>query len=421
MANLFIIGNGFDIDHKLPTKYKDFMEWLKPIAQGVDFDLMRNVVSKKITKNKEILKDITSIIKDAMTRSDFERCELLSKQINDDFKQINNWAYFNECDFENIKLHSSYTEDILKSVAPINLPFSRKKFVDNFSHFQEKFAEAQYKIRFGDYYEQFAIYRKKELDNSKLSTPISSFIFIELMNEIAGENWSNLEESLGKLNARKFIKQFYLKKDRINITDIASLIQFILFAFVSSLAFLNAWIYDMDISSADYKSDFAALIKNDDYFFSTNYTRTIENKYRVNKICHIHGTVRSLTRDDKFKKNDTLIFGHGNDTIEVQNNNVYLDLKGISNNALKKQTGICINKHSNFFYSLKNIEKVYSYGFSYGDVDMPYISKICSGIGDTSNVTWYLNEFDKHEHTKFKDKIRKNGFKGRFGTFLIKR
>lgn len=421
MANLFIIGNGFDIDHKLPTRYKDFFEWLKPIAQGINFDLMRNEVSARITENKEYMKDIVCITKNALNRPDYEQCEILSKQIAEDFNRINNWAYFNKCNFRDIRLYSPYTLKILSSVPPNNLPFSRKKFVNYQFSFQEKFAEMQYKIKYGDYFDQFAICHKRVLNNSQLSTPIASFIFIELMNEIAGENWSNLEECLGKLNAKKFIKQFYNDKDRIDLLDIGPLVSFIVSAFVSAIDFLNAWIYHMDISVADYKSDFAALIKNDDYFFSTNYTRTLENKYGVKKVCHIHGTARSIKKDDKFNINDKLIFGHGNTIMNLQNNDIYSDMKAISNNNLKKPTSMCIRKHSDFFHSLKNIKDVYSYGFSYSDVDMPYISSICEGIGNTSNVTWYLNEFNIKEHIEFKNKIRKNGFKGQFGTFLIRK
>ena len=31
--NILVIGNGFDLAHGLPTKYGDFLEWVKVIRQ----------------------------------------------------------------------------------------------------------------------------------------------------------------------------------------------------------------------------------------------------------------------------------------------------------------------------------------------------------------------------------------------------
>lgn len=421
MANLFIIGNGFDIDHQIPTSYLDFMKWIKPVAKDVDFGIMKEEISAKITEGKKNTEELIGIIKTAMKQPDYSQREILKQQLSDDFNQIKNWAYFDARNFDEINLVSPYTENILSSTPPHNLSFSRKKFIDNYLNFDERFAETEYKILYKNDFEKYNSCRRKELDNAELRIPLSTFIFIELMNETAEKNWSNLEEALGKLNANKFIKQFYSEKKRVTMTDISQLTKFILIAFTKSPSLLNAWISDIDTTTHIHKSDFAALIKNDDYFFSTNYTHTLEKKYSVKNVCHIHGDVESIKRIGKFRKDDMLIFGHGNDVIELKNNNVKLDMEAISNNTLKKPVGRCISKHAAFFQSLKNIENVYSYGFSYGDVDMPYISKICEEIGDTSNVTWFLNEFNINEHEGFKKKIKKHGFNGTFSTFKITR
>lgn len=419
MANLFIIGNGFDIDHKLPTRYRDFMEWVQPETKDVDFTIMKEEISAKIREGAKNLSEITSIIENAMHQPDYHQREILKRQIETDFNRIKEWAYFDTHKFEDINLVSPYTKEILRSASIHNFSFSRKYFIDNYLKFEERFSETKYKILFNNDFERFNFYKKKELDNAKLRIPISIFIFIELMNETAEENWSNLEEALGKLNANKFIKQFYPEKQRITIIDISQLTKFILNAFSNSLSLLNAWLYDTNVVTNIYKSDFAALIQNDDYFFSTNYTYTLENNYDAKNVCHIHGKIQPMQRHNEFHKDDMLVFGHGNNVIELKNSNIKLDMEAISNNILKKPVGMCINKHSGFFQSLKSIEKVYSYGFSYGDVDMPYISKICEAIGDTTNVTWFLNEFNLEEHDGFKKKIRENGFNGTFSTFKI--
>lgn len=34
--NILVIGNGFDLAHGLPTKYGDFLKWVKEIKQMVN-------------------------------------------------------------------------------------------------------------------------------------------------------------------------------------------------------------------------------------------------------------------------------------------------------------------------------------------------------------------------------------------------
>lgn len=67
--------------------------------------------------------------------------------------------------------------------------------------------------------------------------------------------------------------------------------------------------------------------------------------------------------------------------------------------------------HQQFFKNLSGVEKVYSFGFSFSDVDLIYIKEICKNI-DVENVRWYINEFDKAKCESFEEKITSCGFKG---------
>ena len=136
-----------------------------------------------------------------------------------------------------------------------------------------------------------------------------------------------------------------------------------------------------------------------DKFLSFNYTSTLEIIYRISKenICYLHGNAKE--KDD---------FEY--DKYETQNNII---------ESLKKDTNEVLKRNKNFFSNLKNIGKIYSYGFSYGKVDLIYIEKICKEI-DTSNVVWYFNDFDsKTEIKKYIEIIKKSGFRGKTNTFHI--
>ena len=58
----------------------------------------------------------------------------------------------------------------------------------------------------------------------------------------------------------------------------------------------------------------------------------------------------------------------------------------------------------NFLDSIRDVTKIYSYGFSYGNVDLPYIVEICRHI-DTHNATWYFNDFSSDYEIKKYEKI----------------
>ena len=63
------------------------------------------------------------------------------------------------------------------------------------------------------------------------------------------------------------------------------------------------------------------------------------------------------------------------------------------------------------------IEEIYSIGFSFSDVDLFYIHKLCQLI-DTKNVIWHLAKYDKKKNDFYKKLIRDCGFKGNFGKLI---
>ncbi len=86
---------------------------------------------------------------------------------------------------------------------------------------------------------------------------------------------------------------------------------------------------------------------------------------------------------------------------------------------LKKDTDKVMTRHEYFFNSLNSeIKCIYSHGFSFGEVDLSYITKICESL-PTENITWFLNDYDKSQHAVFEERLRCAGFRGRISTFSI--
>lgn len=87
---------------------------------------------------------------------------------------------------------------------------------------------------------------------------------------------------------------------------------------------------------------------------------------------------------------------------------------------LRKKTEIALKENMHFFENLtdSNISEIYSYGFSFSEVDMIYLKEICKRM-NTQKLIWYFNDFDEWNHNDYIDILIKCGFKGDFSTFNI--
>ena len=180
---------------------------------------------------------------------------------------------------------------------------------------------------------------------------------------------------------------------------------------------LRKWIENVKI--CDKKNPLFKLLINpkDDLFLNFNYTKTLENLYGCNNVCHIHGCIDN---------GEKLTIGHGNDKVDFYDDNNLPDstvTRGTLtelHRKLRKNTREVIERNRTFFDKLKesDIKNIYSYGFSFSSVDIPYIQYICS-ILDTSDITWYLNNYCKDHLECHKTIIQLAGFKGNFDIFSV--
>ncbi|MGG2113412.1 bacteriophage abortive infection AbiH family protein [Lysinibacillus pakistanensis] len=236
------------------------------------------------------------------------------------------------------------------------------------------------------------------------------------------EKWSNVEASLANLNFSEVFDQYdeVLDKDgdidfwktSYNNEDIASNL---VIPTLTVQQLFSEWINTIDISEAKEKDDFIELIENEDLFLTFNYTETLEEVYEVSseQICYIHG-----------KQNEEIYFGHGY-TDDITD--YYLEKHVGSENSiseiyenLRKKTELALESKINFFDRLSDsdIKEIYSYGFSFSEVDMLYLKEICKQV-DTRKIVWYFNDFDQSSHSDYIKTLVECGFKGDFSTFNI--
>ncbi|WP_369361794.1 AbiH family protein [Priestia megaterium] len=242
-------------------------------------------------------------------------------------------------------------------------------------------------------------------------------------NEVQEENedevrWQTLEQSLGRLNFDDYFDDvdilFSHEDDdsaewrrAYRLEDISSNFHLVT---IKIKELFSEWIDTVDISKIDGKDSLYKLFDPErDSFLNFNYTFVLEEIYGAINVEHIHGS-----------QGEKVIIGHGEPSRDFENYYTGSEwaLAELHDN-LRKDTQKAIKQAHSFFSNLASIKKVYSHGFSFSEVDLPYIEEICKKI-KTENITWYLNDFnDEEEREMYKEKIKKCGFKGEFEIFSV--
>lgn len=238
-------------------------------------------------------------------------------------------------------------------------------------------------------------------------------------SEGTGERWSDLENTLGHLDFDECFDWDILNDDDDDDDDLwhkvynnEDISTNIYRAVLMIKELFSDWISTIDVCGKEPKEKFNNLIEPDhDLFLTFNYTETLEQLYKAKNVYHIHG-----------KQGEELVFGHGNDDDRYDEySDLYIGAESQLSElhaALRKDTESIIIKNIELFKELANVNEIYSYGFSFSDVDMVYIKTLCN-LSNTENAVWYFNDHDKSKLEHFKRKLIDCGFKGSFKTFTI--
>ena len=132
----------------------------------------------------------------------------------------------------------------------------------------------------------------------------------------------------------------------------------------------------------------------------------MEQIYCINEVFHIHGCV---------EYNDDLIVGHNKDTNKYLENcddylkeEAYEYLKGIHYEYIKN-TDIIINNNKNIFKDMNTANKIYFYGFGFGNSDNDYIKEIIDNIGENTQI--YICKYQyRNNYDHIKNVFERNGY-----------
>ena len=250
-----------------------------------------------------------------------------------------------------------------------------------------------------------------------------------LVNKAAiGKNdldWRRFEELLGCLDYESVIRQYKDKDEAAkSICETVGRIG----------GYFIDWINTIDIQTVSPIDDFSKLIKPDkDFAISFNYTETLEEVYKMepSKVLHVHGRRETDIMQLKYmetsgfgKNNEQLIVGYKAPETESTRFNGWGDKIKYNlmqaDDFLQKKVEDIIKSKKDYWDELENgnIDKVYSIGFSFSDVDLPYIKKICEILNknqDPQKIVWFLSSYNYEENEEnYKKRIIEAGFKGSF-------
>lgn len=198
---------------------------------------------------------------------------------------------------------------------------------------------------------------------------------------------------------------------------------------------LNEWISTIDITDIEQLPLINTyMTETENYFINFNYTSTLECVYNVdyNRIYYIHGSQYN---------EDSLVLGHAGPVYpsnydEVNGELIYspseqaaidfsmdelIDLddeKERVHEMLRKVSYESLLKLNKFLERYgSQINRIVSFGFSYGDADMLYIRTLINYFNNTPGFEWLIRDRNSSGQDEIISKLTSNGFSGRVTLF----
>lgn len=198
---------------------------------------------------------------------------------------------------------------------------------------------------------------------------------------------------------------------------------------------LNEWISTIDITDIEQLPLINTyMTETENYFINFNYTSTLECVYNVdyNRIYYIHGSQYN---------EDSLVLGHAGTVYpsnydEVNGELIYspseqaaidfsmdelIDLddeKERVHEMLRKVSHESLLKLNKFLERYgSQINRIVSFGFSYGDADMLYIRTLINYFNNTPGFEWLIRDRNSSGQDEIISKLTSNGFSGRVTLF----
>jgi len=399
MVKLFIIGNGFDLAADLPTKYEDFKEWLEKKGE-------KNAGKKLKEKLREEygFKQIIDRILEKISYMDLDQfCPV--EEENEGLLLFaagvaEEWTKFMNDEIEIIGAGKEGVLTSLEKAQCVNLLKVFKEMGDeewnqeNMDDAIKRIADREF--RYGDIKEWV---HSNMLNPKDITDEDAADIIITAIDDATKSDWNEFENALGKFELDLFteIQKTYENDEDEDISEIEKPLYYLILMNIlpKVTEFFKEWIKEIDVNKGVVDENFKNKAdKEKDMFLNFNFTNTLESLYGIENVCHIHGS-----------RTENIIIGHGREDTEFST-----EAPDTWTRGFKKNTLICISNNKVFFSSLKDITEIYSIGFSFSDVDLPYIKEICQNI-HTEKIDWYFTKYDE-------DKSKVNGFKKQISKVL---
>ena len=156
-------------------------------------------------------------------------------------------------------------------------------------------------------------------------------------------------------------------------------------------------------------------IDKDALFFTFNYSLVLEIIYEVNKdnIWHIHNSIEEVDKIIVGHDSDlnTLISNYNLNRGNKQYNSWIVDniIPFAAEGAKDVEKRIADNMEN--FNKYSNIKHIISMGFSFNEIDMPYIKAIISSNTNKKNIDWTIYYHQEGEDDIIIEKLKKIGIK----------
>lgn len=214
--------------------------------------------------------------------------------------------------------------------------------------------------------------------------------------------WKDFENMLGKVDYESLSKS--RNGDALGFMKVRNLMKGKL------PPLFGMWIKDVNSQIDASKIELMDEVDADSLFFTFNYTILLEKAYQVKEenVWHIHGTI---------KHPDDIVVGHDADAGQLVKytqeynedqlristsyaDNIYQEAL---NGAKKVRNRIYLQEDK--FYQYSNIRHYVSMGFSFNDIDMPYIEKMWSVNRQKEDADWTLYWYSSGEDNLMKKKL----------------
>ena len=151
-------------------------------------------------------------------------------------------------------------------------------------------------------------------------------------------------------------------------------------------------------------------------FLTFNYTKTLEDLYGVDDafVLHIHGSVdkgnfvigHDMTAEEMMDRDLEEHVLERNPEDDKGEDEARLELFDVIADELKKPVDDIIVENGHYFNSLEGLKKLIVLGFSYSQIDLPYLRVIFEVTGNDINVVfgWHTNK-DKNNAETFKKEM----------------